>query len=209
MLAAMSLEGSRYEQFNYFDESFIPGKVVDHIGDIAVVSLVKTDPIIEQDTPTRPTARQIKLLEAMSYGYSNERIGSELGKAPRTIKNMKSGIFKILNAINSSHAIKLGFDNGFLEPTTFDSQMPFYVPPLTMMQSKVLNLAANGLTANESADSLGLATKTVKNYKYCIFSKLGANNMPAAVRRAIVLGFIPIQSDNIFKISENTSITYL
>lgn len=63
-----------------------------------------------------------------------------------------------------------------------DSGTPF--PQLTEREREVLTLIARGLDNAAIARSLFLTTKTVRNYVYVIFTKLGVNDRAALVVKA-------------------------
>lgn len=61
---------------------------------------------------------------------------------------------------------------------------------LSLRESQVLRLAAEGLSARESADYLVLGVETVKSYRGMLILKFGAKNMTHAVARALRAGMI-------------------
>lgn len=54
-------------------------------------------------------------------------------------------------------------------------------PPITLRELQVLQLAAEGLTYKEIADTLSISTSTVKKHLQHIYKKLKAGNKIEAV----------------------------
>ena len=61
---------------------------------------------------------------------------------------------------------------------------------LTPRERAVLGLVAEGLTSAEVAETLGLAVKTVRNYRERLLAKLGVRTTAALVRVAMRKGWI-------------------
>lgn len=75
-----------------------------------------------------------------------------------------------------------------------DQSDAFLAEPLTRREVDILTLLGDGLSNREVADSLTLATSTVKWYTKQIYSKLGVNSREAAVENARALGLLDQQS---------------
>ncbi len=61
---------------------------------------------------------------------------------------------------------------------------------LTHREREVLNVAAEGLTAREIADRLGVRERTVTTHLSRIYGKLGVRTRVAAVRVATLSGLV-------------------
>lgn len=61
-------------------------------------------------------------------------------------------------------------------------------------QQKVLQCLAAGMTAEQTAEHLGLAPSTVKNQRRVVYRKLGARNDVDAVVRAVALNLVVLPS---------------
>ena len=71
--------------------------------------------------------------------------------------------------------------------------MPTLGPPtlaLTVREIEVLKLIADGARTKGIAAILGVSIKTVEFHKTKLYSKIGANNMVAAVRWAMRTGYV-------------------
>ncbi|MEO3944625.1 response regulator transcription factor [Gorillibacterium sp. CAU 1737] len=68
--------------------------------------------------------------------------------------------------------------------------------PLTERECEILKLAAEGLSANQIADSLFLSHGTVRNYISDILGKLGVKSRIEAVRAAEEKGWISYRKDD-------------
>ena len=64
---------------------------------------------------------------------------------------------------------------------------------LTKREKQILLLAAHGLTANESAERLGISERTVSTHFMHIFEKLNVAKRAQAVVRALELGIISLE----------------
>ena len=64
---------------------------------------------------------------------------------------------------------------------------------LTRREKQVLLMAARGLTANESAERLGISERTVSTHFMRIFEKLDVSKRAQAVVRALELGIISLE----------------
>ena len=62
--------------------------------------------------------------------------------------------------------------------------------PLSPQQLRVLTLASDGYSCEESGKELGVLTATVKNYRTTLLDKMGADNMPQAVAMAFRRGIL-------------------
>ena len=64
--------------------------------------------------------------------------------------------------------------------------------PLTLRETQVLELVADGLSNKAIAGVLGVSDETVKFHLASIFGKLGASNRTDAVRLALRHGLVTI-----------------
>jgi len=62
--------------------------------------------------------------------------------------------------------------------------------PLTARELEVLTLAAEGLTAREMAERLGVSERTITTHLGRIYGKLGVGSRLAAVRLAVRSGLV-------------------
>jgi LuxR family maltose regulon positive regulatory protein len=93
---------------------------------------------------------------------------------------------RLLAAFESPHtSTKPPVPNGFA--WTPDQQL---VDPLTTREREVLGLIAEGLSNQEIAARLFIATSTVKGYVHGIFRKLEVDSRTGAVARARELNLI-------------------
>jgi DNA-binding NarL/FixJ family response regulator len=72
-----------------------------------------------------------------------------------------------------------------------DDEEPL-VEPLTLRETQVLELLADGLSNKAIASALGVSDETVKFHLASIFGKLGASNRTDAVRLALRHGLVTI-----------------
>ncbi|HET9250436.1 MAG TPA: response regulator transcription factor [Actinomycetota bacterium] len=66
---------------------------------------------------------------------------------------------------------------------------------LTLREREVLSIAAEGLTAREIADRLGVRERTVTTHLSRIYGKLGVRTRIAAIRTATAAGLVPNASE--------------
>lgn len=62
--------------------------------------------------------------------------------------------------------------------------------PLTPRMVSVLQKAAEGLTADETASEIGVSVHTVKTYRCVVLARLGCRNMAEAVAHGMRTGVI-------------------
>ena len=62
------------------------------------------------------TAREIQILDGVSRGRSNEEIGRGLFLAEDTVKTHARRLYRKLGARGRTHAVRLGFEQGYLKP---------------------------------------------------------------------------------------------
>lgn len=63
---------------------------------------------------------------------------------------------------------------------------------LTKRESEILNLAGEGLSAQEIADTLFCSRRTVEFHLANLYTKLQVSNRVQALRRAVTLGLLRI-----------------
>ena len=69
---------------------------------------------------------------------------------------------------------------------------------LTPRETEILILSADGLSAIEAAERLGLAPKTVQTHRHTILRKLAARNMVHALAIAYTTGILaPASTENV------------
>jgi DNA-binding CsgD family transcriptional regulator len=68
--------------------------------------------------------------------------------------------------------------------------------PITGRHADILQLIAEGASAKEAAQRLGIGEQTVKNHLREIYRRLEARNSPHAVAIAIAAGYVHIDVDS-------------
>lgn len=69
----------------------------------------------ENQEPRDLTPHLVRILTYISHGYSNERIGQELGVSLDTVKTHVGRILRRLRASDRAHAVRIGFEDGWLK----------------------------------------------------------------------------------------------
>lgn len=119
-----------------------------------------------------------ELLRAGAKGYiiKSEDFSLRLADAVRTVAQDRTFL---------SPSAALGLSNAHRRHT------------LTARERAILRLAAQGLSNQEIAESLGVAHTTVRNHISNIYSKLGVDNREAAIRAAQSLRELPKPGANL------------
>jgi DNA-binding NarL/FixJ family response regulator len=85
-----------------------------------------------------------------------------------------------------------GNADGFLVAPATDPEDDRLIELLTVRESEVLTLLADGLANKAIGARLGISDETVKFHLASVFGKLGASNRTDAVRQAIRRGLVPL-----------------
>jgi len=65
--------------------------------------------------------------------------------------------------------------------------------PVSRREVEVLTLLANGKTARQISEILGITKRTVDAHKHCVVAKLNAANSVQAVAIAVRDGFVDVE----------------
>ena len=68
--------------------------------------------------------------------------------------------------------------------------LPWPSPHLSTRQMQILHLMALGYASSAIGDELGIARNTVRNHKYLMYKRLGANSAEHAVAIAFRKGYM-------------------
>lgn len=124
----------------------------------------------------------LQLLEAGAAGYLSKEQGyRELTQAIQAIfqghRYISADMARVLALRNVEPNKKIAFDE------------------LSPKEMEVVLLISNGLTAEETANHLHIATKTVHSYRYRIFEKLNVKNDLELLRLALKSGITVLDRD--------------
>lgn len=131
------------------------------------------------------TPAKLRTLELASLGLNRFEAAEATNTSFRTVKVHRYELLKILKARSMPHAVRIGFEQGFLTPREKELQ---YIDTLSPAQHEILEYLSYGYSSNEIAEMRGCVYTTVKNLRALILEKLAANTMPQAVRAAIEVG---------------------
>lgn len=109
--------------------------------------------------PQRPTPRQVELLMHMAMGESYHEIGDQLGLSPNTVKNQLHKMIKRLGARNSTHALAIALQHGWIDIREIEEQRPQYVDEMVPIIEEIrgrLDEASEKLSRLEK--SLGIVS---------------------------------------------------
>ncbi|HSW36826.1 MAG TPA: LuxR C-terminal-related transcriptional regulator [Candidatus Saccharimonadales bacterium] len=136
--------------------------------------------------------RQMSSLALRAVGLSNRQISDLTGVEEKTVKNILYDTYKALGAATCPQAIGYSFDNGDL--VVVKAATPVDLSPGEL---RVLECTRQGQNADEIANSLGLAPKTVKNIRAGMVLKInggepGAIGIENMTLLGILSGVLPI-----------------
>ena len=157
------------------------------------------------------------VLELDADGWDAPRLAAALRRQRRTLRVV--GTYETLSIELAQRAMKAGVRAAIAHPAGCDGvvaalrardRMPLVSTiarpgprreaagaPLTPREIEVLTLIADGHTAAEAADLLGISPKTVENRKQGIFAKLEVQNQAHAVARRAPHRTPPPQADRV------------
>ena len=133
------------------------------------------------------TDRQLEIIMLLSAGHSVPEIAALLGIAGDTVENHKRRIFAKLQAHSAVHLVARAASLGVL---TGGLAGPPAGVELTAREADILVSISLGHTVRQTAQSLGIAPKTVENTQARLFSKLGVRNRAGALAAAYALGLL-------------------
>lgn len=141
------------------------------------------------------TERELQVLALICAGHSANETADILAISPHTVINHKRRIFTKLQVQSRTEAVaevaRLGLrlpgevsgDSGEIRPRAGD---------LTRREREILDSIARGDSVRQTAQSLGIAIKTVQCEQRQLFTKLRARNRPDALTRALRLGLLDL-----------------
>jgi DNA-binding NarL/FixJ family response regulator len=111
----------------------------------------------------------------------------------RLREQLPIGLDVVADAANvaEARAIHAAAD-AYLIAAASDPDEPPLIESLTLRETQVLELVADGLSNKEIASRLGVSDETVKFHLASVLGKLGASNRTDAVRRALRRGLVPL-----------------
>ncbi|HET9262900.1 MAG TPA: response regulator transcription factor [Vicinamibacterales bacterium] len=111
----------------------------------------------------------------------------------RLREQLPIGLDVVADAANVAEARALhAVADAYLIAAASDSDEPPLIESLTLRETQVLELVADGLSNKEIASRLGVSDETVKFHLASVLGKLGASNRTDAVRRALRRGLVPL-----------------
>ncbi|ONI73106.1 hypothetical protein ALI144C_44975 [Actinosynnema sp. ALI-1.44] len=60
--------------------------------------------------------RELNALEGISHGYTNDEVGAQMFVSGASVKGYLRAVFDKLGARDRAHAVRLGFEAGYLTP---------------------------------------------------------------------------------------------
>jgi DNA-binding NarL/FixJ family response regulator len=139
-----------------------------------------------------PTDRELEVLLGISDGKTFAAIGSELGIAEPTVKQHARHLYKRIGARERAHAVRLGFERGWLEPHDPRAE-PIALGDTRELQ--ILRLLADGRTFPNIAVRLVLPEDYVKHLTRPIYQALGARDRAHAVRKGFEHGLLSRETE--------------
>ena len=146
--------------------------------------------------------QEVRMLELVRRGFTNQEIGRKLRVSTNTVKNYLIRVYLKLNVRNRAGAVQKAIQLGLLEASKPDMEsiakihwdmMPLDVEKyyrISPHEKKALQLAQKGLEYREIAEQLVRSEGTVRNYFLDIYRKLGVRNKAEAIQKAIGLGLL-------------------
>jgi DNA-binding NarL/FixJ family response regulator len=141
------------------------------------------------------TDREIEIIMLLGCGHSVPEIADLLGIAAETVENHKRRIYAKLHARSAVDAVARAASLG-LVPNPCPAGRPVAAAPppspgdVTARECDILRSIALGHTVRQTAQSLGIAPKTVENIQARLFGKLGVRNRAGALAAAYELGLL-------------------
>jgi DNA-binding NarL/FixJ family response regulator len=147
---------------------------------------------IERSDPAGLSAREVEILALTTTGCSVADIANALEISTHTVTNHKRHIFAKLNVHSRTQAAaevgRLGLFRGPGNGRRVVVIGPD--PSLTRREKDILGSIALGHSVRQTAQTLGIAVKTVQSEQRQLFSKLNACNRLDALTRARDLGLV-------------------
>ena len=142
------------------------------------------------ERPTHlPLGYLVDELAYLSLGYSERERAKDQGITLYSVKSRLKRIKSLLGTRTRPQTVAEGIQQGYI-PIRLRTD-PSY-EPLTWMQQTILSYSAAGWTAAEVGDYYNISSNTVDRHYEDIRYKLGAHNMPSAVRRAFEIGVFKV-----------------
>jgi DNA-binding NarL/FixJ family response regulator len=147
--------------------------------------------------PTGPTARRARLTDReleiimlLGSGHSVPEIAALLGITAATVENHKRRIYAKLDARSASHAVARAASLGVVPRSERFQLAGASAVTVTARECDILRSISRGHTVRQTAQSLGIAPKTVENTQARLFGKLGVRNRAGALVAAYTLGLL-------------------
>lgn len=127
--------------------------------------------------------RETEVLQLAALGLHNEEIGQQLSVTKNTVRAHMHHIFGKLGVDSREKAVILGINQGIVDLKQAASAFPIEL--MNNLKGKpremVKEMAENGLSLQEVADSLGISTSSVKSHLLTAFRRLRVGNQIQAI----------------------------
>lgn len=124
------------------------------------------------------TQREIQVLAGIARGEENAEIAARLGIALSTVKSHVERMRERHGAPSRSALVRIGYERAWLTALTPEERPPTTLPP---RQLQVLQYAAQGLTDEQMARTLGIGAATVSEHIRRMGTALNARTRAHAV----------------------------
>ncbi|MEU2724030.1 helix-turn-helix transcriptional regulator [Streptomyces smyrnaeus] len=128
------------------------------------------------------SAHQLDALRLVALGKTQSYLAREFGIDSKSIGKLMTEVFRKLGATNAPNAVLLACRAGLLADVLDN--------PLTARQHEALLWTAQGCTAQEAADRMGVSLDTVRWLLRTTHRRLGARSAAHAVALAMARGLI-------------------
>lgn len=162
----------------------LPAILHDSLEVIEVSSFDLVDDIRRRRTPPQTFTE----LNNLSLGLSEAEAGASRGVPKSTIKSWRKDIKAYMGTATRADTVAQAIQQGWvhIEPDNSSHK------PLSWMEERVLTYAAAGWTTREISERFKLSDNTIDRHYEEIRMKLGARNLPHAVRRGFEVGIFKI-----------------
>ncbi|WP_338933136.1 LuxR C-terminal-related transcriptional regulator [Streptomyces netropsis] len=134
-----------------------------------------------------PNERQLKIMMAVSRGWSNHRIGELFGLKASTIKSQLASIGHMTGAYTRVELVDYMCRLKLIEIPSLEKPAN---AQLTARQIQVLRGVANGMSHREIASKLFLTEHTVRSHTRRLYKRLGISGRVEAVVMAHALSLL-------------------
>jgi DNA-binding NarL/FixJ family response regulator len=154
-------------------------------------ALKEAEDIRVRAVPGGLTERELEVLALICAGCSAAEIAEALAISPHTVTNHKRRIFAKLEVQSRTQAAAEAGRLGLRLPGSVSRDHSEEAPRnLTRRERDILDSIAKGDSVRQTAQSLGIAIKTVQCEQRQLFTKLGARNRPQALTHARRFGLV-------------------